>query len=213
MIFDIFVFIQYLILTLEPPRAILDHAKIKQLVRRSPASTLNLNLVRVPTACPSEGVLVDGRQEQLMEQPNGRRIVDVQTVVYFEVDEESLPFGPKTVGNVIPYALNASVVNASTRYCEWLPRVIVGVYLPAPNVRTTIAASVFLHPTRNLDVLSSVIASYSARPAMNCHRIEEQCQNSARAIIIVRAKPHDHSRMAIDKAVNYYLPSDQACNP
>ena len=66
----------------------------------------------VPGFCPLEGVLIDGSEEEVVQQPYVLRAVSVETARLLELQEESLPLAAEAAGNIEPQAFDAGVVNA-----------------------------------------------------------------------------------------------------
>lgn len=69
----------------------------------------------VPGFCPLEGVLIDGSEEEVVQQPYVLRAVSVETARLLELQEESLPLAAEAAGDVKPKALNTRVVHAPGR--------------------------------------------------------------------------------------------------
>lgn len=67
----------------------------------------------VPRLKPFIGVLLDACKEQVMDEPNVRRIGGIQAVVDLQIPEEVLPLLPETASDIVPQAFNASIVDTS----------------------------------------------------------------------------------------------------
>jgi hypothetical protein len=68
--------------------------------------------VQVPSLSPFLGILIDLVEEKVVEEPDVSGEGGIQVVIDLEIDEENLPLVAEAVGDVIPEALNASVVDA-----------------------------------------------------------------------------------------------------
>jgi hypothetical protein len=93
----------------------LDHAEIKYLVGGFGTLPFDLKLVGVPALGPPESIVVDRGEKEFVKQPQGGAVVDVQSMVDFEVGKEPLPLATEAIGNIVPYSFNASVMYASTK--------------------------------------------------------------------------------------------------
>lgn len=97
---------------LKPSWSVLDHAEEEHVMRGPRTLTADLKVVAVPCLGPLLGVGVDGGKEEMMQEPDVRRLGGIQTVVYLEIREKVLPLLTKAVGDIVPEALNTGVVDA-----------------------------------------------------------------------------------------------------
>ena len=99
----------------ESPWSVSGHAKHEHLPRAGCASAACMKSMGVPGFCPLEGVLIDGSEEEVVQQPYVLRAVSVETARLLELQEESLPLAAEAAGDVKPKALNTRVVHAPGR--------------------------------------------------------------------------------------------------
>jgi len=100
-----------LILTIETAGAIFNHTEKVHFLGGLLTFPSNLKFVVVPCLCPCESVFIDLIQEQVVEEPDVRRVVCVKPLVCFQVCKEVLPLPTKPFGNIIPNPLDATVVD------------------------------------------------------------------------------------------------------
>ena len=54
--------------------------------------------------------MVDGVKEEVVEEPDVSRIVHIESVVGFQIDEKVLPLSTKPFSDIIPDSLNPAIV-------------------------------------------------------------------------------------------------------
>ena len=69
--------------------------------------------MRVPTLGPGLCVVIDAREEEVVEEPDVELVVAVETVFSLEREEEVAPCRTKPLRDVDPQALDAGIVNRS----------------------------------------------------------------------------------------------------
>ena len=79
----------------------------------APSLPLQLNLVRVPSFSPSCSIIVDGGEEEPMEEPDVGRIFNIKAVVGLQAVEEVFPLTTKPFSHIVPQSLNPGVVDTS----------------------------------------------------------------------------------------------------
>jgi len=212
-VFNGFIFLKHSFFAFEASRSVLDHAEIEYLVGGFRTLPFDLELVGVPALGPPESIVVDWWEKEFVEKPQGGAVVDVQSVVDFEVGKKPLPLATETVGNIVPYSFNASVMYASTRnIVNSLAQELQNICLPSPNIRSTTPPSVFFHPAGNPDVFSSVITANSTGTAVYWSSIEKKVEDGRGTVVVIGAEPNYEPRMPIDKAMDDNLPPNQSCN-
>ena len=96
----------------EPAGAVLNHAEEEQLGGAGSLLAANVETMRVPRGSPFGGVLVDGVEKEVMNQPNVPRPIGVEAVRVLELQEEAFPLASEPGRDIIPETLDASVMNA-----------------------------------------------------------------------------------------------------
>ena len=99
----------------EPTGTVLNHSKHEELAGTRSALTTNAEPMSVPALLPFMRVLVDGVQEQVVNEPDVSVAVGVKTISLLELEKEVLPLPPEAVRDVKPETLDAGVVNAPTK--------------------------------------------------------------------------------------------------
>ena len=98
---------------IQSTRAILQYSKKEHIMGTSLAFSTNGYTVRIPSLCPIKGILVDCREEKMVQQPDVCVKIWVEAIMKLEILKKGLPFGAKATGNVTPQSLNTNVVDAS----------------------------------------------------------------------------------------------------
>jgi hypothetical protein len=114
-IFNSLIFLKRSFFAFKASRSVLDHAEIKYLIRGLGTLPFDPKLVGVPALGPPESIVVDRSEKEFVKKPQGGAVVDVQSMVDFEVGKEPLPLATEAIGNIVPYSFDASVMYASTR--------------------------------------------------------------------------------------------------
>lgn len=74
--------------------------------------TADSELVRIPCLSPLLRVTVNGGKEEMMKEPYVAGTSWIEPVIGLEVEEKYFPLFAKTVCNIVPQALDASIVDA-----------------------------------------------------------------------------------------------------
>lgn len=84
-------------------------------------------------------------------------------------------------------------------------------YIPAPDVRPTIASAMFFHPRGNAQVLGPMVATHATGHSVSPDSLQKQVEDGLSAIIRVNANAGDVAGISINEAVDDELPADETC--
>lgn len=107
-ILDVLFLRQYMV---EAARSILKEAEEIHFPGTLITGTANLHDVVVPRVCKLEGIFINGREEEIVKQPDVRGKTGIETTVGLQVDEEVFPLLAESVRDIVPQSLYSSIVD------------------------------------------------------------------------------------------------------
>ena len=169
--------------------------------------------MRVPRCGPLLRILIEPIKKKEVKKPNMCWDIWIETMVGLELKKEVLPLLTISVGDVVPQALNACVVDAPiviALACRqmWI-RERSRNFIPAPDVRTTACTTVMLHPFCDTNVLSSMITANSARSTVAGLAVMKEEKNSFCTIVVMDTNANNKARMTVNEGMLNQLPSDE----
>ena len=148
----------------------------------------------IPALSPRNSVLVDAREEEMVQNLYVGFIRAIEGVIGLKVEEEEFPFVDEAGDNVHPHAFNASIV-----------------YARAPDVRATVQAAYDLLKLSDKQVLDTVIASNATRKSPLTRNVDEEPKDGHSAIIVTHADAHDTTGVSINERVGDKFPMNKTC--
>lgn len=186
---------------LHPARTVLQHAKEIHVARRPGALATNLQLMRVPGGGPILCINIDGGEEEVVKQPDVSGDKGIQAMVDFELREKDLPLLAKSVSNVVPETLDASVVYAPAQRIERGEVYSRPDSVPAPYVGAPLNSAPLFNVCSDEHILGPVItADATGKPVLGDGG-DEDIEDGLGTVIVASTNSGDEPGLAVDKSV------------
>jgi hypothetical protein len=91
--------------------AVLDHSKEIHVSRTPLALTADAESMIVPCVSPFSGIRIDGREEEVLDEPNVCITINNKAIIDLKVLEKTLPFCTKTLRDITPETFDIDVMH------------------------------------------------------------------------------------------------------